>query len=347
MPEQSQDYALVVGINDYPRFGANGRPLKGAVQDATAFAKWLTNKNVGGGLAEDHCKLICSHPDPLEPLQLQIDDALEQIYESAKNTGARRFYFYFSGHGQAQDNDEVALCMANWSRVRRHAALSSTDYSRYVRNCTKFSEVMVFLDCCRVQSVRATGKRTELGCPRNESDTGTKNTFIAYATEYQKSAYEAVTGDDTDLEEEEGPAVNGFFTQALLAALYGGAASPTGGVTPFALQTYLEREVPRIAQENQRSQTPRFHTDLPTTSTSILGNALPSANYEIIFKPDRIGPIVLEGPTTEPIRRGPASSGPWHVTLEKGWHVLRDEGTGDEKPFSFRPDQEGDNRVEF
>ena len=38
---ETKDYALVVGIDDYPRFGENGRNLSGAIRDAKLVS--LTN----------------------------------------------------------------------------------------------------------------------------------------------------------------------------------------------------------------------------------------------------------------------------------------------------------------
>ena len=63
--EQPLDFAVVVGLDDYPNFGSQGRPLKGAIADATRFAKWLKDTNTGGGLPERNCKEVLSTANPL------------------------------------------------------------------------------------------------------------------------------------------------------------------------------------------------------------------------------------------------------------------------------------------
>lgn len=238
MPEQSQDYALVIGINDYPDFGRNGRPLKGAIEDATSFAKWLLNKEIGGGIPDTQCKRLYSSPAPLEPLRYQIDRALKEIWDQAQETGGRRFYFYFSGHGQAQEIDDVALCLANWSRDFRNASLSSRAYRNRILECAPFQDLVVLHDCCRVRSIRATGLGPEIGCARPADMAGARGTFLAYASEFQKPAYEAehAGGEGVD---DEGPIISGHFTEALLAGLYGAASRPQGGVTATELKNIL------------------------------------------------------------------------------------------------------------
>src|SRR4051812_11535992 len=114
MIQQAKHYALVVGINDYPNYGSLGRPLKGAVADAQRFAKWLCDTNEGGGLPDENCKVVVSSSAPLGPVQNEIDAELEEIWKQARQSGGERFYFYFSGHGQSAQADNVALCLANW-----------------------------------------------------------------------------------------------------------------------------------------------------------------------------------------------------------------------------------------
>ena len=120
------DYALVVGINHYRLF----RPLNGAVYDATEMAKWLADDVSGGGVPDHHLKLITSsNTVPDRPIQDQIDEELQAIYDTVQQEGpARRLYFYFSGHGCTTRPFDVALCLSHWSKVFRNRALSSWQY---------------------------------------------------------------------------------------------------------------------------------------------------------------------------------------------------------------------------
>jgi Caspase domain len=340
MPREPNDYALVIGLNHYPQFGAKGRPLEGAIKDAERFARWLKNDIVGGGLDGDHCELILSTLTPLQPRKEAIDDALSRIWKRALEQGGRRLYFYFSGHGQARSSDDVALCLCHWSSdMFRHAALSSERYRELFQRCMPFSELIVLLDCCRVRSVDAAGQGSDLGCPIPVATAGATRYMVGYAAEFQSAAMEAEAPTGVGVEEE-GPIVRGHFTEALLAALYGGAARPEGGVPLSELKLFLEQEVPRIAAEHGHDQKAEIPSNFPGQGEPIFGSALPEANFEIEFSPERSGPILLEGPDLDPIREDDASTGPWNVRLAKGRHRLEERRTGAERYVEFRPAEE-------
>jgi hypothetical protein len=345
VPEQPRDFALVIGLDDYPNFGAGGRPLKGAINDARGFAEWVKDSTTGGGVPTGNCELVLSTADPPEPTQMAVDMALSRIWARARETEVRRFYLYFSGHGQAKGPLDVALCLANWSQMFRHAALSSQQYQEFLMKCTPFAEVVMFLDCCRVRSVDATGKASELGCPVALDEAGAKRTLIAYAAEFQNAAFEAEMA-ATGVVDEEGPIVRGHFTEALLAGLWGGAARPGGGVTEERLTEYLEVEVPRIASEHGHVQIPYVDSSFLKTDQPVFGTALPNTNVRIAFSTSRRGRIRLEGPELEVVREDDVATGPWELTLEKGRHRLEELNTGDVLDIPFRP-AEGVTDVAF
>ncbi len=336
MHEQPHDYALVIGLNDYPGFGSRGRPLAGAIGDAERFAAWLTNTELGGGLPEGNCTLLRSTADPLGPSQHIIDLELGALLKRARIAGGRRLYFYFSGHGQAWSSTNVALCLSHWSPdMYRNAALSSELYRDVLLRCSPFSEIVVLLDCCRVLSVGAAGAESDIGCAMPATDA--KGSMVAYAAQFQNPAMEATQGAG-GARDEEGAVVRGHFTTGLLAALNGAAARAQGGVTATALKRYLEVNVPRIAQRHQHIQDARVMLDFAEDDQPIFGCAMPAANYRIAFSPQRTGSILLEGGNgLQVIQEGDASTGPWDVVLQPGLHRLEERGTGQEKYLRCEP----------
>jgi uncharacterized caspase-like protein len=355
MAENAQDYAVVVGLNDYPDYGGGGRSLRGAIADATAFAAWLRDTASGGGLPHDNVALITSSLDPLAPAQDQIDDALDEIVGKARASGGRRFYFYFSGHGHVsgEARHDVALCLPRWSRNRRNAALSSSHYLDYIVRCTPFTEVVMLLDCCRVKQVAALGLGSVLNCPVPVAVD--RKILIAYASEFLKSAFEGSTArgdvdsrtDDNGAGADEADAdeVRGYFTEALLSGLRAGAARPEGGVTARGLKQYLELYVEPMSGGRQKPQIPIDMSESAADSM-LFGSALPEANVEISFHPDRSGTIELIGPDAEVVKSGDASGGPWRLRLRRGVHILHDVATADERVIRFTPAAEV-TRVEF
>lgn len=357
MREEPGDYALVIGIDDYPLYGANGRNLKGAIHDARLVCEWLTNKTIGGGLPPENCHLITSTKntvDSPQPRKAKVDDAFEQLRRQAvaqvEKSGVepRRFYFYFSGHGQSLGTEDVALCMANWSRSRPSASISFKNYQEFVVNCLPFKEVVILLDCCRSRKINARAVNTELGCEIPSATAGQTQIFVAYATEFQAAAFE---GGQPALTEEEEPIVHGHFTEALLAGLRGGAARPPGGVPASRLWTYLNKVVPRIARRHRHEQTPRiipFSIPPEDPCEPVFGAAprIETVDVKIGFTARRQGPIKLEGPALELIRQGEAASGPWEDTLPLATYLLTDLGTKETQAISPHGG-EGEIHVEF
>jgi hypothetical protein len=337
MPQQPTHYALVIGINDYPEYGSRGRSLKGAVRDAERFNTWLQDTDRGGGLLPQNCQKIVSSGNPLAPLHADIDTALQRIWTASRRTGGDRFYFYFSGHGLSAQTDNVALCLANWSTDRRHAALSSRSYLEFLTQCTPFRELVIFLDCCRVRQGGVIGRTTELGCPVPVEGAGNKRSFVAYATEFEQAAFEAANA----LAGEDDEEVRGHFTEALLAALWGAAAQPAGGVTAAALKEYLERNVQLVAKASNHNQIPQVPFDLPLGA--VFGSARPLANFEVRFSATRSGRITLEAPDLSIVREDDVTSGPWQLVLKPGLYCLTEVATNETLNFRFRPTETSGN----
>lgn len=238
-PCAGADYALVIGVNDYPQL----RPLRGAIADAQAFAAWLIDAH-GGGLRTENVHSILSTSNPLTPIGQEINDALEDILVRAERSGGRRFYFYFSGHGAVGDRaNDLALCLANWSTLRRRAALSSEAWLDVVVRSGVFDEVAFFLDCCRVWATRAVGLPPHIDFAKPVQRQRGTRIFMAYAAEFQRAAIEV-----DEHSASVSPETRGIFTRALMAGLQG-AASADGVVTAASLKKYIEHATEKTAYE--------------------------------------------------------------------------------------------------
>ncbi len=267
MAAQDKDYALVVGINDYPNF----QNLNGAVLNAQKFHQWLIDPQ-GGGLPSRNASLVLSTLNPLHPVYDDIEDALIQIKERVRNEPNRRFYFYFSGHGMGVSHDSAALCLAKWSKYNyRNYALRSREYLELLVKWGFFSEVIFFLDCCRIRLVEAHGIGPSINGVNVSDDPAGTRTYIAYATEYLNSAYESSVAEDRPLDEDT-LSSQGFFTRALLDGLRGGAASEEGPITAASLKTYLELNTIRLAQQEGRHQNAQIINGLLSNPEPFFGS---------------------------------------------------------------------------
>jgi hypothetical protein len=346
MVSNDADYGLVVGIEHYPDY----EDLDGAAADAEWFADWLRDHDIGGGLDAANCELVVSSETPVRPIHDDIDEALQRLLDRAEERGGgRRFYLYFAGHGLASGVQGTNMCLAKWSTDRRNMALSADAYFNMITEYGLFEEIVFFLDCCRVRKIAVTGLPSTLGAAKPARDAGRTRHFVAYASEFQRKAFEATQGYQVD---ESDRLVWGHFTKALQEALSGGqGARPEGGVTAEALKRHLLGRVPLLAAEAGNQQDPRVDNQLP--EEAVFGSVLPASEderpreVEIRFAASRTGEIALVDEVNgREVRRGAASSGPWKESLQPHLHSLTDLTTEEQRVLRVR-DMGKDAQVDF
>ena len=294
------DFGLVVGIDDYPRF----RSLRGAVTDATRFHAWLCDPD-GGGVSPQYARLVVSRPNPIAPLQDEVDENLLDLIQAADAIGGgRRLYFHFSGHGAGSPDescDDVALLLAKWSWSLARLALSTAEYRGVLGRMGLFEEIVVTLDCCRTLALRASGlPPTITHLPRARRCP--TRTFIAYATEAGCSAFE--TPDQG--------AWQGVFTRHLLAILQ---YSPHG-ISAASLKRELEYKVALSGQH--------AHIDNGLRDDSRFGRRGVLPRLEITFVEARECVRLRDGARAVIATRD-GGAAPWVLSLEPGLYMLEDD----------------------
>jgi hypothetical protein len=328
---QPDDYALVIGVDEYPNY----KSLNGPVHDAREFEAWLKDTATGGGLPETNCHLLLNPEFPVGEITETLSTIIAQINQvRADGRQPRRFYLYFSGHGQANRIDEINLCLKKWSSTTlSRLALSARECWTEMVNCAGFAEVAIFLDCCRVWVASAGGMSPGINCPiPNPFAAGTR-TFQAFSSEFLRKSFE---GEEVAPDGDGDPVYSGYFTRVLLAGLKGAAAVPPGGVTQEALKQYLEAEVPRLALADKNiTQTPVVEPLLLPGATFGSAQPITQSKLTIEFTPGRLGPIVLVMPTGDEIPV-PDWSQPWQPDLSKGLYLLVDRGQDPEAEKPFR-----------
>lgn len=251
------DYALLIGFSHYDPGDRGFSSLQGPPNDLTLFESWLTNPN-GGHLPRQNIATIQSTPHH-GPNQYRLDDTLLRLIKQSNavsNGQQRRFYFYYSGHGQTDPRgklSDTALCLPSWTTIKRHRALSALDYIEYLKSKTEFDETWMFLDCCRSKALSAEGFRPTLDATSPGNLTG--ETFAAYASGNFSQAFEDTTG----------PKPTGKFTKVLVDGLNGGALDPAGRITIDSLKSFLNTELPKIS-----NQTPSYHSSFTLPDSQVV-----------------------------------------------------------------------------
>ena len=325
------DYAIVIGINDYPNFSS----LNSACNDALVMHEWLSS-NSGGGIPKNQCKLLLSGVNPSKPLYMHVDEEMQILFDMAsKNKEAKRFYFYFSGHGIGESPDDNALCMADWSRTFRIRALSSREYINNIVNTGYFSEVFFLLDCCRNNLVGCKGLPPSNPSIGAGEKTGGCKKFIAYATDYTNPAFQpSNTKEEITLN-------NSFFTKALIEGLNGAAADPsTGIITPQRLKQHTTTKTHEYALKEKKQQRVEIIDGL--NDDTIITKIKPkSTHLTIRFNISRYGnKINLLDANLDTISTI-ADKELWiHNLNRNGLYLLQDETLHEELPIKIQINQE-------
>ena len=333
----ANDFALVIGINNYPNWNNGNRNLSGPVKDARDFFSWLTDSANGGGIPKENIKLIVSpqqdgdQPKPKPaPIGQDISDALAEIDDAIvmnEIEHPRRLYIFFSGHGHTEKGKprDSNLCMAPFNdRNRLSDALSLEDILSKATECIAPEEIIVFLDCCRSLVTNAAGVQSTFSCIKASEFSSAVKSAIIYSTLREKLSYES--GEEND--------VRGHFSLALMEGLRG-AAFGNGKKTLNSLLGYLQVELPKRAENPKHLQLVDFEFSSILPDEVLLGpetsgeevvaekaGTSATANVIIRFSPERKGEFILEDGNLDVVHQGVAESGPWELALGRGRYVL-------------------------
>jgi Caspase domain len=248
-----ENFAIVIGIDNYLKAADGLAPLSAAVADAKAFAEWVGDPN-GGNVKSEHVFSLFSPDDQHIPTQTEFEDKFGSFIEVLRKDRSPkgRFYFYFAGHGVANPDDdgENYLCMANWTKFYSNRALSMADGVSFLSFLGLFKEIIFMVDCCRTTFIRAS--RGFFGPPNiSLGDAIGKNSlFVALAVPYGEKSNEApAVNPETGLTEN-----RGVFTEVLIEGLKGKASNAQGIVDHNSLTNYLKMHVPKRAQKKEIHQ---------------------------------------------------------------------------------------------
>jgi hypothetical protein len=251
--EPTQDYAVVVGIQNYKRLSADpDAQLQGPVNDAKEFHEWLTAPlGIGGGVPPDNAALCiqpcknemdeedrCPSADGIKRRFQRFEDiAVRNADKRLPEKIGRRLYIFLAGHGIEADDGPSLLCAdtASSSTVRHIAGRS---YAEWFFKAGWFDETILFMDCCR-DDLWTTGSNS-LPFDRRNRLTGSaeRRKLFGYATAWNGRAREKNFDGK----------VHGIFSKILLDGLRQGLASDpdTDAITAKSLGDYLDLEMRKM-----------------------------------------------------------------------------------------------------
>ena len=338
------DYAIVVGINNYPAFD----PLQGPVKDAKAFRQWLVDQgkvpeaNIREVYSSDFStRNVAGQPTALTQPAIEAVNAkfIELVHLANQNFQklpriGRRLYIYLAGHGitpRVSNNlDSAALLMANAEPASAGLHLPGPAYADWFRQSHAFEEIILFMDCCRNAFDDIEQAAVPFTTLRGGDPTKVKTLYVL-ATQWDAPAFEQPLGTPAEM--------RGVFTYALLEVLRSGAGNTAGKLTALGLKGSLQLAISRLRQGDV-PQFPRFSLgnvdDIVLFDSASVG--LPTTTIE--WKTARHGRTadVLDGfdnPLSPPLQVT-ASASNTQVKLKPGLYSVR-FAEGDSDVLKIRP----------
>lgn len=321
----ANDYAVVVGITNYPSLG----DLVGPENDACLIKDWLVDPQ-GGCLPEENIALIISslffnpaesNPLKARPTTEQIDAAFDQLVEKGMDRGGRlgrRLYIFLAGHGFGPDIEDAALLMANAGKMRTGYHIPGRRYANWFRTAAMFEEIVLFMDTCRDDYRRAPVHLPPWPEVRSPAAAQVLY-FYAFATRWSRKARERPI--------EDGGPVYGVFTTAILAALANSLPDARGRVTGENVANYIYNYLPRL-MDHDEYQDPEFHFDKNRDFIFTERQSPSKTTLRISFTtPDPARSVEIIDSNFDVVASLPSITGDWDVPLKPGRYRVSILGT--------------------
>ena len=318
LSENKDDYALVIGIDDYPMI--EGASLQNARKDAESVYKWLT-KQGGVPLENAHLLQSAANGEDSTPQKQQIDRAYKQIFDSAEAKGqARRLYVYFAGHGVSQEVSHVALLTAGVSLSYMNASLDAEAYQKGLTLKALFDEQVIFYDCCRNYDWHIRG----VGPDWTTADATDRSVHlkqrVLFAAGFTQSANARPVHNTK----------RGIFTEALLEGLNGGACRKReNGEWEISFRTltdYLAVRVKQIAKdEGYGSQEVHESTDGEAGDLILLQSPKPELIRMTAEVSTLQGSVIVRDRYFQELSRKPLQNGKAEFEFPAGEYVVQIE----------------------
>lgn len=332
----ADDYAVVVGINNYPGI----IDLKGAENDALAFRDWLIRTD-GGNVPDTspNLQVILSSNFPLTddvdnalPTLREVKIALNKLVRKGmQNNGqvGRRLYLFMAGHGFAPDVDESALKMANADHINpEHFAGNA--YAKWFRAAAFFEEVILIMDCCRDDY-----RRAQLSLPPWPiiSKPGAKvRHFYAFATQWSRKARER--------KDEKTGETRGVFTKAFIAALDNARANGNGEITGKTVSAYVYIDLSKSFPDGKFPE-PDFQYDQNHDIVFLKRSVANSIPVKISFSnPDPTGLFIVLDSNLNIVFGPQKTIGTVSIDLTPSFYKIQQLGSGRTKDFTVVGEEE-------
>jgi hypothetical protein len=247
--------ALAIGVSDAPPLPF----LSGAANGARSFHEWALGLGYESRLVTDE-----SEPVTTPRLRNELEGLLP-----ADESGIHRLLIYFAGHGVIREVEEGLWLLSDWSQELRAVAVEALRRRLYTY---RINQVGIFADACRtlpadIDTADLTPDALLGKGPGPRSATVAIDKFIAA----QDGTRAFMIPGNAPHED------RCLFSGVLLEALWGTKQSAfsrlmPGKVTSRSLGTYLQTEVPRLAETYRLTLVPSVSPTFPEDDDVYFGD---------------------------------------------------------------------------
>jgi hypothetical protein len=321
----SEHYAVMIGINDYPLSGLH--PLKGPGNDADDFCAWLLDPE-GGNLPEKNifrCIPAEYGAGTAQPRPNQAETLFEPfVVKGVQGRFGERLYIFAAGHGFGDPHDmgNTALYAAN-ARKMFPWHIAVTCYAEWLRRYAVFDEIILIMDCCRTvnpyHEIREPQYVTGTGSPAADQ----VRYFYAFAVSRGQIARERQFEDGR---------VSGIFTRTVLDALR--ITRPDQGmVTGQLLKNHIHNSLDKFAGQVQ-IEPPEIRLDSSRDIVFLRRKAAGAVPVQVTLEAFCGGEILLlfDGSFRQ-IRQVQPEAADLTLELEPGLYKIAVKDTGRQKIF--------------
>lgn len=228
---QENDYAIVIGINDYTFLS----PIVGSINSAHYFMDWLTSPN-GGGVPLSQTIILLSSPE----LNIGEDEIYKAFIELFRQRGENhlqsgKLFLYFSGRCLTNiSSDTIQLLLSGASEQFPNRRLDISSYVDRIMQSGFFEEVIVVVDglYTKLANSYPEGIRPMLDLPSKMSNLSNTTKMIFIANEVEVDFYK-------DYAPTYESSVQGSLTRVLVEGFEGGAADVEGNITAQSLLSFV------------------------------------------------------------------------------------------------------------
>ena len=312
LANERKTYAVIVGISAYE---SDGIPkLNFAHRDAEEFEKFLLSK-AGGSVPSDNIRILLN----TDATYTSIYNAWYWLLETANKDDL--VYFYFSGHGDMENNtiDNLGFLLAvNTPRTNYlHNAIRIEDINRFANtlSVTRGSRVILITDACHSGDLAGKNIRgNQLTGDQLRTATGKEIRITSCGP------------NELSNEDEKWGGGRGVFSYYLVKGLEGLADfSNDRVITLEEVKSYLTQsfQADKILSQKENKQTPVVSGTLPTPLARVDKQRLDSLRLSV-------SPAPIVEQTSRPKPMGTSPQGyffslvdKWNVEKQVNFHQLR------------------------